>query len=232
MFARLREPSRSPKRLPLSHAPRLAALLFICPLFCLVGCEPNGDDVPSQSTASVTSEPATVEPVASDPVASEPATDPIDEPTSAPVKLEFGTWQEIEKLATTSAQVTVVDLWSLSCAPCLKEFPGLVRLSAQHGENVRCIGVDVDYDGRKTRPPETYQEPVADFLRSVDADFTNFVCTTPSDDIYRLVDIDSIPTVLIYGADGKLVREFVDAGETAGFTYENDVVPLVRSLLE
>ena len=74
---------------------------------------------------------------------------------SAPV--QYGTWQEIEKFVTSTGKITVVDLWSLSCEPCLKEFPGLVRLHQEHGETITCVGVDLDYVGRKTRPPEYYE---------------------------------------------------------------------------
>jgi thiol-disulfide isomerase/thioredoxin len=149
--------------------------------------------------------------------------------TSA-AEVRFATWDEIEQSARSSGQITVVDLWSLACPPCLKEFPGLVRLHEELGDRVRCIGVDLDFDGRQTRPPESYQPQVTEFLHSVDADFENYISQTPIDDVLAEVGAVSIPTVLIYDVEGNLVQQFVDSGETAGFTYDDDILPLIRQL--
>ncbi len=145
-------------------------------------------------------------------------------------QLRLASWEAIEQTVTSTGQVTVVDLWSLACPPCLKEFPELVRLHQELGDRVHCVGVDLDFDGRKTRPPESYQPKVAEFLGSVDAEFDNYISQSPIDDVLAEVGVVSIPTVLIYDADGNLVKQFVDSGETAGFTYDDDIIPLVRQL--
>jgi hypothetical protein len=41
----------------------------------------------------------------------------------------------------------------------------------------------------------------------------------------------SIPAVLVFDGEGNLTKVFVDAGESAGFTYEKDVVPFVEKLI-
>jgi thiol-disulfide isomerase/thioredoxin len=156
---------------------------------------------------------------------------PTDSGASAQPGVEYGTWEEIQTVATSSGRITVVDLWSLSCEPCLKEFPGLVRLHQTLGSSVQCIAVDVDFDGRKTRPPEDYEDRVIAFLDRVGASgFPTYICRTPSDDVFAATDLVSIPAVLIYDAEGKIVKVFVDAGETLGFSYEEDVIPLVTKL--
>jgi thiol-disulfide isomerase/thioredoxin len=144
--------------------------------------------------------------------------------------VRYATWPEIEQIAKASGKVTVVDLWSLACEPCLKEFPGLVRLHQSLGDTVECLAVDVDFDGRKTRPPTYYEPRVAEFLEGVGAQFTTFISETPSDEVYAATDLDSIPAVLIYDAQGELVKVFADSGETAGFTYDKDIIPLVQQL--
>lgn len=156
----------------------------------------------------------------------------IEVEEAAAPEIKFASWGDIEKAAKSTGKITVVDVWSLSCAPCLKEFPGLVRLDNEYPGQLACIGVDVDFDGRKTRPPESYEERVTGFLKAVKADFANYICTTPSDDVFSTLEIDSIPTVLIYGADGELKKKFVDAGETLGFTYEKDVRPYLQTLMQ
>jgi thiol-disulfide isomerase/thioredoxin len=154
-----------------------------------------------------------------------------DSGTAAVAKIEYGTWNEIQVAAKSSGQITVVDLWSLSCEPCKKEFPGLVRLHRRHGSEVQCIAVDIDYYGGK-KPPQHYEPEVAAFLKSVGASgFKNYISSTPSEDVYAATGIPSIPAVLVYDASGKLVKVFVDAGDTAGFTYDEDVIPLVKKMI-
>ncbi|QDV88210.1 TlpA family protein disulfide reductase [Stieleria magnilauensis] len=151
-------------------------------------------------------------------------------PSDGGVDLQFAAWPAIESHAKSTGKITVVDLWSTVCEPCIKEFPGLVRLSQSMSDDVVCIGVSVDYDGRKSRPPEYYSEKVTAFLRAMGADFENYLCNTPSDDVFATVGLPSIPAVLIFDADGKLVKQFVDAGDTVGFSYEADIIPFVEKL--
>jgi thiol-disulfide isomerase/thioredoxin len=145
--------------------------------------------------------------------------------------VKFATWQKIDNLAKSAGRITVIDLWSLACEPCLEEFPGLVKLHQAMGNSVQCIAVDVDYDGRQSRPPEYYQKRVIDFLKSVKASgFPTYICKTPSDDVFKTTKLISIPAVMIYDANGKVVKVFVDTGESNAFTYEKDVVPFVKNL--
>lgn len=147
-----------------------------------------------------------------------------------PATIKYASWSEVETFVKSTGKITVVDVWSTVCGPCVKEFPGLVKLHKEHGEAIQCVSMDIDYDGRKSKPPETYEEKVVGFLTKVGAEFPNFVSNTPSDEIYSTLDIVSIPAVLIFDAQGNLVKKFVDADETAGFTYEKDVVPFVTKL--
>ena len=139
--------------------------------------------------------------------------------------------EEIDKFAKSAGRITVIDLWSLACEPCLEEFPGLVKLHQTMGDSVQCVAVDVDYDGRKSRPPEYYQKRIVDFLNSVKASgFPTYISKTPSDDVFKTTKLISIPAVMVYNAKGQVVKVFVDTGEDNAFTYEKDVVPFVKSL--
>ncbi|TWU38992.1 hypothetical protein Q31b_40710 [Novipirellula aureliae] len=140
----------------------------------------------------------------------------------------YAEWKEIEQKVTSSNQLTVVDIWSLSCQPCLEEFPGLVRLHRELGEQVSCISVNVDFDGRKTRPADYYEDRVAAFLAEVGATFPTYISETASDDIFSELDLASIPAVLIYDAEGNLIKRFVDVGDTVGFSYDADVIPFIK----
>lgn len=159
-------------------------------------------------------------------------TSAADAPAAAgEVSLQAAPWDEIVQTVTKTGKVTVVDVWSLACEPCLKEFPGLVAIHRDLGDQVACFSVDSDFDGRRTKPAESYRPQVEAFLKSVGATFPNFLSETPSDELFTALEIMSIPAVLIYDANGKLVRTFSDVGDDAGFTYAENIRPYVQQLL-
>lgn len=147
------------------------------------------------------------------------------------VPLTTATWEQITAAVAKTNRVTVVDLWSLACEPCLKEFPGLVKIHNEMGKQVACFSVNLDFDGRRTKPAESYRTRAQAFLSSVKATFPNYLSQTPSDEAFAAAGIDSIPAVMIFDASGKLVRTFSDVGEDAGFTYEKSIIPFVSNLL-
>ncbi len=147
---------------------------------------------------------------------------------SAGVTLKASAWPDIAKAVSKTGKVTVVDLWSLACEPCLKEFPGLVKLHRELGDKVACASVNLDFDGRKTKPAESYRPRAEAFLASVKATFPNYLSTTASDEVFGEVGIDSIPAVMVFDANGKLIRTFSDVGDDAGFTYDKNVIPFVQ----
>lgn len=179
---------------------------------------PEGVQAPEQTPGPGPGDPGTTG-------AAPPAADADD------VSLTAAPWDEIARTVAGTGKVTVVDVWSLGCEPCLKEFPGLVAIHRDLGERVACVSVNVDFDGRRTRPPESYRPRVEAFLASVAAAFPNYLSETPSEDVFAALDIVSIPAVLIFDAEGNLVRTFSDAGEDAGFTYADNVRPFVQQLL-
>lgn len=147
------------------------------------------------------------------------------------IQISISTWEEIAANVKEAGKPAVVDVWSLACEPCMKEFPGLVKLDDQYGEQLNCVSVNVDFDGRRTHPPESYSSDVKRFLNFNNAEFENYICATPSDMVFETLDIVSIPAVLLFDASGNEVARFVDAGETRGFTYEKNVAPALAKLL-
>lgn len=152
-------------------------------------------------------------------------------PKTHSIDIRFATWDQLQQFASSTGKITIVDLWSLSCTPCLKKFPKLVSLQERYPDQILAVGVNADFDGRESYPPTSYRDDVERFLGHVKATFPNFILRTPCEDIYRQSGIRSLPAVLVFGRDGKLVKSFCDAGETTGFTYHDDVTPLVERLL-
>lgn len=198
----------------------LGVWTFVLLTFGFSGC--NGQ--PSAQTS--TPEPARQAGQADDPMGSPP----LD-------LVKFGGWPDAvdQQIASGAADYTVVDYWSLSCPPCLKELPSLARLSqdqAQLGSDatIQTIGVSLDYYGSKSKTPESFEAKIREMLERIDARFVNVICETPSDEVIAGLGIPSIPAVIIYDSNGDLVKKFVDTGETAGFTYEKDILPFLDSL--
>jgi len=149
------------------------------------------------------------------------------------VSLRKGTWQDVQNLVKKNrGKVLVVDAWSTSCIPCMREFPNLVALQKKFGSDVVCISFSCDYVGIKGKPPEFYEERVLNFLKKQKAGIINILGTQPSDEAYEQMGIESIPAVFVYDQEGRLAQKF-DAeykhagGEDEPFTYQD-----VRALLQ
>lgn len=154
------------------------------------------------------------------------------------VTLKIMNWEESMAIVKKNkGKIVVLDLWSTSCDPCMKEFPNLVKLHKEYGKDVACISVSADYAGSKKKPPEYFEERVLKFLTEQGATFDNVLCNVPSDELFEKIDLASIPAVFVFGRDGKLVKRFDgDSAENVGtddeaFTYA-DVNKLVDSLLK
>ena len=72
----------------------------------------------------------------------------------APVTLQIVDWNSIKaKIAAHKGKIVVLDAWSTSCPPCMKEFPNLVKMNARYGgKQVVCMSLSCDYAGIKNPP--------------------------------------------------------------------------------
>ncbi|MES2793418.1 MAG: TlpA disulfide reductase family protein [Planctomycetota bacterium] len=159
-------------------------------------------------------------------------------PKTAAVSVKILNWEEsLEIVKKNKGKIVVMDVWSTSCDPCMKEFPNLVKLHQAHGKDVACISVSTDYAGSKNKPPEYYRERVLKFLQEQEAGFDNVLLNVPSDELFEKIELSSIPAVYVFGRDGKLVKRFdsesaenLKTNEEA-FTYA-DVNKVVQGLLK
>lgn len=150
------------------------------------------------------------------------------------VELKVADWKDTQKLvAAHKGKVVVLDAWSTTCAPCVKEFPNLVKLHKKYGgKDVVCMSMSCDYAGIKNKPPEFYRERVIKFLEKQEATFENILSSVPSDELFEQMQLASIPAVYVFGRDGKLVKRFDNEKaekEEDNFTYEH-VNKLVEEL--
>jgi thiol-disulfide isomerase/thioredoxin len=153
------------------------------------------------------------------------------------VTLDTGTWKDVEAIVTKNrGKIVVVDIWSLSCLPCMEEFPNLVALQKKSPEEIVCVGFNVDYAGIKTKPPETYRPRVEKFLKKNAAAFPNILSSVEAEAVFGELKLVSIPAVYVYDREGKLAKRFDSSlltdGEEEAFTYEDDINPFVDELLK
>jgi thiol-disulfide isomerase/thioredoxin len=160
-----------------------------------------------------------------------------EKPAGKPkVTLQIVDWDQTQKLvAAHKGKIVVLDAWSTSCQPCMKEFPNLVKLHHKYGgKGLACMSLSCDYQGIKNKPPEFYRERVLNFLEKQGAVFQNLLASEPADELYDKMELASIPAVFVYGRDGKLVKRFDNEqvkSEEENFTYA-DVVKLVEELIK
>jgi thiol-disulfide isomerase/thioredoxin len=161
---------------------------------------------------------------------------PTDKPST--VSLKIANWEEAQEIVKKhKGKIVVMDVWSTSCDPCMKEFPNLVKLHKTLGKDVACMSVSTDYAGSKNKPPEYYKERVLKFLQEQDASFDNVLLNVPSDELFEKIELSSIPAVYVYGRDGKLVKRFDSESaenlktDEEAFTYA-DVNKVVQGLLK
>ncbi len=128
------------------------------------------------------------------------------------VKLDILSFDEIQqRLADKQGKVVVMDAWSTSCPPCMKDFHHLVALHKEYpAEDVACVSLSFDFEGLGT--PEEAQPPVLDFLRSQGAAFDNFMSNEESDVLYRKFELNAVPAVFVYDRAGKLRARFESEG--------------------
>ena len=153
------------------------------------------------------------------------------------VKINEGDWNAVKLFVSRQkGRVVVVDIWSTACLPCMREFPNLVKLQQRHGKKIVCVSLNVDYVGIKSKPPSYYQPRVEKFLKGQHATIHNFMCSTDAIELFDELQLNSIPAVFVFGVDGKLKKRFDDTlledGDDDAFTYEDDVNPLIETLIE
>jgi thiol-disulfide isomerase/thioredoxin len=194
------------------------------------GCQPPGSDGPTFSQLANPGDLAVTQP----PVASPPAAAAASQAAEAPqIEVKLADVAQLEETVRAQAgKIVVVDVWSLSCAPCLREFPNLVELSHKYPEQVSCISLNVDYIGLKSKPPESYRPAVEDFLKKQKAQLINLLSATSDEAILTKFKLEAIPAILIYGTDGRLLHTLTDVNTgDDGLTYAGDVIPKIEQLL-
>jgi thiol-disulfide isomerase/thioredoxin len=172
----------------------LSPLVTLLLLLVLAGC--------SKSTAPQPGAEATAE-SSSTAVSPDAASD---------VTLDILSFDQIqERIASKKGQVVVVDAWSTSCPPCMKDFHNLVELHKQYPPaDVACVSLSFDYEG--VGKPEEASGAVLTFLKQQGATFDNLMSNEESDVLYRKFKLNAVPAVFVYDRAGQLRQRFESEG--------------------
>ena len=186
-------------------------LVLVALTVCLAGCR-----VPTDAQTDAASPQAEAE--------------STETPLPATVELQILDFDGIEKLlASHHGKVVVMDAWSTSCEPCVREFPNLVALSKKYpADKLACVSLSFDYYGGET--PDELAPAIREFLQGQGATFDNILSSTPDNELYKKLDLSAIPAVFVYHRDGSLARRF-DNEADGEFTYD-DIEPFVATLIE
>lgn len=152
---------------------------------------------------------------------------------TAGVQLDVASLEDVQKfVADQKGKVVVLDLWSSSCTPCIRELPGLAKLRQEHPDDVVTVSLNLDFYG--SEPPEKLRDPAAKILAENGAAAKNFLSSTKDEDIYKQLNVAAVPVVFVYGRDGKLAKRFDNEKNEygkEGFTYNDHIAPLVKELV-
>ncbi|MBT6459615.1 MAG: TlpA family protein disulfide reductase [Planctomycetaceae bacterium] len=163
------------------------------------------------------------------------STQVVQQQKSKQLSVEIADYSEIMKrIESHRGKIVVLDCWSTSCPPCIKEFPGLVDLQKEYGDSVVCLSLSFDYEGFGV--PEDVLPPVQKFLELVSAgSIENLLNRDGADSLYTKMNLTSVPAVMVWDRDGTLMQQFDDdyANKTLGraFTYD-DVRQVVDQVIQ
>ncbi|MDP6467391.1 MAG: hypothetical protein QF918_06615 [Pirellulaceae bacterium] len=107
-----------------------------------------------------------------------------------------------------------------------------MRLHQQNPETIVAMTMNIDFDGAGS--PESLHEDVNKILVNLKATFLTVISSDSNDALYEKLKLASVPAVLVYDQTGQLRKRFDnDATEYGpeGFTYEEQIEPLVKELL-
>ena len=210
------------------------SLLTVVSMLPACAPAPGNSAGSSNETSNGASGPTGEEVLASEVSATTGEAAPTKSDRTNAVELTLADLAQLSEIVKSQAgKVVVVDVWSTSCAPCMREFPHLVALSHTDADKLACISLNVDYIGLKSKPPESYKAKVEEFLQKQQADkVTNLLSASTDEAVLGEFQLESIPAILIYAADGTLEHALTDANSgDDGLSYEGDVIPKVEALL-
>lgn len=119
-------------------------------------------------------------------------------------KVEFTTMDisgnDIDSSVFKNNDLTIINLWSPFCGPCVEEMPDLQKIQDEYKDKVKVIGLLSKMDEKDA--PET--------LKSKNITYTNIVANKDLENIIN--SFDYIPVTLFVDNEGKILDTFIPGG--------------------
>ena len=94
-------------------------------------------------------------------------------------------------------KVILLDFWSIYCAPCVEEMPGLIELyNKYNGDGLEVFGISLDshFNARRLNK----------FVEAFDQRIPYPIIHDAKSELRRLYGVSTLPTTIIVGAGGKV----------------------------
>ena len=138
--------------------------------------------------------------------------------------LNYQQWTD--KLQSLKPSIVVVDMWAMWCVSCIERFPEMVKMHARYrNENVVFVSMNLD-----DRDDSESLGAADKFLRLMNTQFDHYRMDENLMSAFEKTDLIGIPTVLVYGQDGKERYRLTGDNPNKQFT-EHDIEQAINTLL-
>ena len=109
-----------------------------------------------------------------------------------------------QRLADLTGKWVVVNFWATWCAPCVREIPDIAEFAKGQGDNVRVIGIALDWvEGDK--PTESDDRKIKAFAKKVGHNYPLVLGNSATEKFFGKVK--GLPKTIVFGPNGKVVFE-------------------------
>ena len=112
------------------------------------------------------------------------------------------TGSELEEVIDSyrGEKAVLVNVWATWCAPCIEEFPEIVKLQRNYPEKLKVVFVSADFPGSRDKAME--------FLKEQGVDWTTYFKTGKDQEFIESLSDNwtgALPFTKVIGIDGKTV---------------------------
>jgi len=109
-------------------------------------------------------------------------------------------------------KVVVVDFWSTTCIPCIRNFPHMLEMQQKYGkEGLVVISVSLDPLAENEQPQERKERVLKRLQKLKAKGITNLILNEGSDLVQRKLRVVEIPSVYVFNRQGQWTH-FTSAG--------------------
>jgi thiol-disulfide isomerase/thioredoxin len=133
------------------------------------------------------------------------------------VSLKYDAFKvKVAEAKSKNYKYTLVDLWASNCGPCKENFPHLISVHQKYapkGLQVMSLSLDDTSDAKAV-------ESARKFLQEMKAPFLNVLLDEEYGVGFDKFDINAVPAVFVFDANGKQVRKYTLDDPNNQFTYD------------